>query len=203
VRFRNATAIRCLIEVENAITPRQLEAVLAVARHVLEGEYNGQPYYWLVVANVVSMLLSIVRVRGEDAFDIREMILHLLAFVSKCLCKSETENIVNTRALLCGTSENFRVTFRGDLLRIVMNVLAFRDKRLQKLNLNQGILARLAELFGNWRRRMTLWSLPLPGTSGRLDISGFNPRCRVNRIVSNFEKMALVFLDPHSEDRFD
>jgi hypothetical protein len=196
-------AIRCLIEVENAITPQQLEAVLAVARHVLDGEYNGQPYYWLVVANVVSTLLSLVRIRGGDVFDVREMMLHLLAFVPKCLCKSEAENIVKTIVLLCGASENFRVTFRGDLLRIVMNVLAFRDKQLQKLNLFQGILVGLAELFGQLAQADDPLVASIAGDIGQIGYQRLQSRCRVNRIVSNFEKMAPVFLDPHSEDRFD
>jgi hypothetical protein len=120
---------------------------LAVARQVLEGEYNGQPYYWLVVANVVSTLLSIVRVRGEDAFDVPETMPHLLAFVPKCLCKSEAENIVKTIVQLCDASESFQEMFRGELLRIVMSLLAFRDKQLRKLSLNQEILATLGGLF--------------------------------------------------------
>lgn len=136
-------AVRCMIENTNTVTKEQVNSIIDIASDLLDAEFNGQPYYWTTIANVVSLLFTVIRICNLEEF---RLFAKMIQSIPLCLCEAEVNNILST---LCIVSGNLISAVQDDVIRAITETLSMKSLKWRKLKLSDNTLVSIISLLKN------------------------------------------------------
>ena len=170
------SAVRCYIEVTNQIKPEELQAVIEITSRTLNTKFNGQTYYWNTIAASISLLLSILRISGLTIFDSSQIMSQILSFLPRCLCESESDNIISSLIYLCKQTPSFLQSYYNYIVRILSQILSMKNKKLKKLKISQEILSNSVQLIHEMRNTVPNCDQLIQGHLDQFSIIRFQQR---------------------------